>query len=276
MLRQSAQLLIAATLLGYATVDATLAFTAPLEVEWKAGSKHIITWIDNGDGKGMPETADLDLMNGNPTALQLVANIASGVSTASGSYEWTVPTDLEAGKYALRAGGGSGSYSPFFTIAEPNADTTTSTEPTATTDSSTSKSYAKTVTVTVTADKPISSTSIASVSSASSIDSSASASASASVSSASSAASASSASSASSVASGSSIIASATSALESVSSSVASVISSVESEIASTSSTEAIPTETTTTESQNGVGQIIPSTLIVSVAMIFGYISTIV
>ncbi|KAK9710285.1 hypothetical protein K7432_008516 [Basidiobolus ranarum] len=162
MLRQITQILVIVTLLSYAVVDATLAFTAPLGVDWKAGTKNIITWVDNGDGKGMPATVDLSLLNGPASALQLIANVASNVSTAPGSYEWTIPTDIQPGQYVLRAGGGDGSYSPFFTISAPDANATTtssaSVQPTvipvnvttSTAPVSTSESYAATITVTTT------------------------------------------------------------------------------------------------------------------------------
>ncbi|ORX86088.1 hypothetical protein K493DRAFT_411364 [Basidiobolus meristosporus CBS 931.73] len=157
MLQQAAQILFVASLVCYSVVDATLAFTAPLGVDWKAGTKNIITWTDNGDGKGMPETFDLYLLNGNANTLQLVANVASGVSSAAGTYEWTIPTDIAPGQYVLRAGGGDGSYTPYFTITAPDANASESPSSSASASASvappvptTSKSYAATVTVTTT------------------------------------------------------------------------------------------------------------------------------
>ncbi|KAK9710286.1 hypothetical protein K7432_008517 [Basidiobolus ranarum] len=116
MLRLTTHLLIIVALLGHAVVDATLAFTSPLGVEWKVGSQNLITWMDNGDGKPMPATFDLSLLSGQSSALQLIANVASNVNSASGVYQWTIPNDINPGKYVLRAGGGDGTYSPYFDI----------------------------------------------------------------------------------------------------------------------------------------------------------------
>ncbi|KAK9687998.1 hypothetical protein K7432_014559 [Basidiobolus ranarum] len=100
-------------------VDAGVAITGPLGNTWAAGSSHIITWTDNGDGTPMPATINIDLMTGPMTALQLVGNVATNVDSVTGQYTWSVPATITPGKeYALRFGTPPNvAYSPYFEIS---------------------------------------------------------------------------------------------------------------------------------------------------------------
>ncbi|ORX91148.1 hypothetical protein K493DRAFT_304281 [Basidiobolus meristosporus CBS 931.73] len=105
-------------------VDAGVAITGPLGNTWPAGSTHIITWTDNGDGSPMPATFNIDLMTGPMTALQLVGPIAPNADSAAGQYSWSIPATIPPGKeYAIRFGSPPNvAYSPYFEIAAAGAD----------------------------------------------------------------------------------------------------------------------------------------------------------
>ncbi|KAK9767095.1 hypothetical protein K7432_003362 [Basidiobolus ranarum] len=102
MLRQTANLLIASTLLGYVVVDAKLYITSPVKTTWKTGTKETITWENYGSGE-MPKTFNLNLMDGNDKDLQFVELVAANIDSDKGSYEWTLPANLTTGQYALQA-----------------------------------------------------------------------------------------------------------------------------------------------------------------------------
>ncbi|ORY07106.1 hypothetical protein K493DRAFT_295680 [Basidiobolus meristosporus CBS 931.73] len=106
----------------YVTCD--VAITSPLMSSWQEGTTQFITWTDNGVEPKMAATFDLALMSGPPTALQLVLEIAKGVDSSKGQYEWKIPATLKPGKdYAIRAGvGGSVSYSPYFELVAGSGD----------------------------------------------------------------------------------------------------------------------------------------------------------
>ncbi|KAK9762024.1 hypothetical protein K7432_012624 [Basidiobolus ranarum] len=107
-----------------ASVVADYSITQPVDgTVWKSGSKVIITWTADSQPPAAPAKFDLTLMSGDEKALQVTANIASGVDTAAGKYEWTVPAGIEKGTtYAVRAGnGGEVKYSHFFSVAAGNA-----------------------------------------------------------------------------------------------------------------------------------------------------------
>ncbi|MEV7416503.1 GPI anchored serine-threonine rich family protein [Streptomyces sp. NPDC089919] len=75
-------------------------FTQPLPgMTVKAGAPFMVIW--NG---GTAAERVLNLMQGDPGALQVVQNISMTVDGASGQYAWNVPVDLPAGKYALALG----------------------------------------------------------------------------------------------------------------------------------------------------------------------------
>ncbi|ORX65556.1 hypothetical protein K493DRAFT_364655 [Basidiobolus meristosporus CBS 931.73] len=93
-------------------VDAGVAITGPLGNTWPAGSTHIITWTDNGDGSPMPATFNIDLMTGPMTALQLVGPIAPNADSAAGQYSWSIPATIPPAR----------TYSPYFEIAAAGAD----------------------------------------------------------------------------------------------------------------------------------------------------------
>ncbi|KAK9723019.1 hypothetical protein K7432_002228 [Basidiobolus ranarum] len=99
-------------------VDAGVAITGPLGNIWSAGSNHIITWTDNGDGSPMPANFNIDLMSGPLTGLQLVGSIATNTDSATGQYSWSIPPTVAPGKeYALRFGIPPNIvYSPYFEI----------------------------------------------------------------------------------------------------------------------------------------------------------------
>ncbi|KAK9767074.1 hypothetical protein K7432_003384 [Basidiobolus ranarum] len=113
-----------AALLLVTMVNGDVAITSPLMATWKEGSTQFITWTDNGVEPKMAATFDLYLMSGPPTALQPVAEIAKGVDSSKGQYEWAIPTTLKPGKdYAIRAGVGSSiSYSPYFELSAGSGD----------------------------------------------------------------------------------------------------------------------------------------------------------
>ncbi|ORX65554.1 hypothetical protein K493DRAFT_248596 [Basidiobolus meristosporus CBS 931.73] len=105
-------------------VDAGVAITGPLGNAWPAGSTHIITWTDNGDGSPMPATFNIDLMSGPLTALQLVGPIAPNTDSAAGQYSWSIPATIPPGKeYAIRFGSPPNvAYSPYFEITAAGTD----------------------------------------------------------------------------------------------------------------------------------------------------------
>ncbi|ORX92042.1 hypothetical protein K493DRAFT_226701, partial [Basidiobolus meristosporus CBS 931.73] len=84
--------------------------------------------IDNGVEPKMAATFDLYLMSGPATALQPVIEIAKGVDSSKGQYEWKIPATLTPGKdYAIRASAGSQvSYSPYFELSAGSGDAASS------------------------------------------------------------------------------------------------------------------------------------------------------
>ncbi|KAK9768254.1 hypothetical protein K7432_001276 [Basidiobolus ranarum] len=109
-------------------VDASPAITSPLQVQWKAGTANVITWIDNQDGKSSPDKVNLSLMQGKPTSLQEVGNIATEVDTASGQFIWDIPAAQVPGSdYAIRIGVLPNIfYSPYFEIVVANGNSSKS------------------------------------------------------------------------------------------------------------------------------------------------------
>ncbi|ORX91030.1 hypothetical protein K493DRAFT_54152, partial [Basidiobolus meristosporus CBS 931.73] len=294
MHRPTAQLLIAAAFLARAAVDATLAFTAPLGATWNVGTKHTISWTDNGDGKESPETVNFYLVNGNADALQLVATIASGVNTESGSYEWTIPANIAPGQYAIRANENL-QYSPFFTISEADSKPS-SAEPTSTVSSSSASSSSPKETSTSASTSTSTSTSTTastSTSSSTSNTDSSSTATSEETSDATTSTPTESTSTDTDLSSTSSILVSSPSVASSTSESSEELVSSTadasSSEAAATSTpepTSATSLETSSTtepessttpvpteDAQNGVGRVIPSVVAISAAMILGFFS---
>ncbi|ORX93005.1 hypothetical protein K493DRAFT_338526 [Basidiobolus meristosporus CBS 931.73] len=126
--------LAAVSLLLASYVSAKVAITAPVLSTWKAGSKNIITWQDNGEEPKMPAKFDIALMKGKETALALVSTIVKDVDSSLGQYEWEIPATLEpAQDYSIRMGTNPDvSYSAYFEIqssdgksggSTPNTDT---------------------------------------------------------------------------------------------------------------------------------------------------------
>ncbi|KAK9768251.1 hypothetical protein K7432_001273 [Basidiobolus ranarum] len=109
--------ILLASTLSY--VSAKPAITAPVQSVWKAGTKNIITWIDNGETPAMSGKFDIALMQGKQTSLALVSVIQKDVDSASGQYQWEIPaTQAPAKDYAIRVGvAGDVYYSAFFEIA---------------------------------------------------------------------------------------------------------------------------------------------------------------
>ncbi|ORX78562.1 hypothetical protein K493DRAFT_412354 [Basidiobolus meristosporus CBS 931.73] len=109
--------ILAIFLCEQASVEASLAFTAPIAATWEAGTSHLITWMDNNDSAPMPSSINLQLLNGPAINLKLVSVIAENITSSTGRYNWAIPANIAAGQYALGANGGSGtSFSPFFNI----------------------------------------------------------------------------------------------------------------------------------------------------------------
>ncbi|ORX94842.1 hypothetical protein K493DRAFT_301827 [Basidiobolus meristosporus CBS 931.73] len=103
-----------------ASVVADYSITQPVDgTVWKSGNKITITWLVNDSPPATPAKIDIALMSGPPEALQVKTVIASGVSSADGKYEWTVPANMENGQnYVVRAGNGPDvKYSHFFNVA---------------------------------------------------------------------------------------------------------------------------------------------------------------
>ncbi|ORX93004.1 hypothetical protein K493DRAFT_316253 [Basidiobolus meristosporus CBS 931.73] len=111
----SVSVLLASTL---SFVSAKVAITAPVLSTWKAGSKNIITWQDNGEEPKMPAKFDIALMKGKETALALVSTIVKDVDSSLGQYEWEIPATQEPAKdYSIRMGTNPDvSYSAYFEI----------------------------------------------------------------------------------------------------------------------------------------------------------------
>ncbi|KAK9768252.1 hypothetical protein K7432_001274 [Basidiobolus ranarum] len=117
--------IVIASFLSYAS--AKPAITAPVQSVWKAGTKNIITWIDNGETPAMSGKFDIALMQGKQTSLALVSVIQKDVDTASGQYQWEIPaTQAPAKDYAIRVGVAADVYySDFFEIVSSDGKSTT-------------------------------------------------------------------------------------------------------------------------------------------------------
>ncbi|ORX91014.1 hypothetical protein K493DRAFT_304407 [Basidiobolus meristosporus CBS 931.73] len=96
---------------------AEFSITSPIGASWEIGTPNIISWQEI-DGPLSPPAIDLHLMQGSPSSLQLIANIATAVDTKSGQYVWVIPETIKPeANYAIQASEGKlVKYSPFFEI----------------------------------------------------------------------------------------------------------------------------------------------------------------